>query len=80
MLAEHELWNSSPSISLLKKRGCKCGSTTVSNIQDNDLLDLKDVAVDVIGLLKRGSTTVSNIEDTDAVDLKGASASFLSIL
>ncbi|CAD6888700.1 unnamed protein product [Tilletia caries] len=66
--------------SLLKKRGCKCGSTTVSNIQDNDLLDLKDVAVDVIGLLKRGSTTVSNIEDTDAVDLKGASASFLSIL
>ncbi|CAD6934115.1 unnamed protein product, partial [Tilletia controversa] len=56
---------------LLKKRGCK-GSTTVTNIQDNDGIDAKGLTLD-LGLLKRGSTTVSNIQDNDLLaDAKGA--------
>ncbi|KAE8191740.1 hypothetical protein CF328_g5584, partial [Tilletia controversa] len=51
------------------------GSTTVSNIQDNDLLaDAKGAAVDISLLKKRGckgSTTVTNIQDNDGVDAKG---------
>ncbi|CAD6930161.1 unnamed protein product, partial [Tilletia controversa] len=55
--------------------------TTVSNIQDDDLLiDAKGLVANADLLSKRGSTTVSNIEDTDAVDLKGVLASFTSIL
>ncbi|CAD6907535.1 unnamed protein product, partial [Tilletia controversa] len=51
------------------------GSTTVSNIQDNDLLaDAKGAAVDISLLKKRGckgSTTVTNIQDNDGIDAKG---------
>ncbi|CAD6949326.1 unnamed protein product, partial [Tilletia controversa] len=68
-------------ISLLKKRGCKCGSTTVTNIQDEDLIDAKGFALNLDLLSKRGSTTVSNIQDDDLlIDAKGlvANADLLS--
>ncbi|CAD6901976.1 unnamed protein product, partial [Tilletia controversa] len=55
--------------------------TTVSNIQDDDLLiDAKGLVANAEMLSKCGITTVSNIKDIDAADLKGVSASFSSIL
>ncbi|KAK0518775.1 hypothetical protein OC842_007685 [Tilletia horrida] len=54
----------------------KRGSTTVTKIEDNDLLlDAKDASVNLSLLSKRGcgSTTVTDIEDNDLIDAKGAS-------
>ncbi|CAD6885450.1 unnamed protein product, partial [Tilletia caries] len=48
----------------------KRGTTTVSNIQDNDLIDAKGAAVDISLLGKRckSTTDVTNIQDNDLID------------